>query len=168
MVVILELQEFLKKDKTARKIFGRMELEIVLKQLEGIKLSQSEKNRLSRDIRPKLRLIKDISRFEDEFELKKDADNLRLVEKAVNLILEDELKHSVKAILLFGSHAKGEATKMSDVDIAVEFDKIPDLITFIHIEGILEKRLGKKVDLVRKEAIRKELKEGILNEMVAI
>ena len=123
-MVIFRLREFLRSNSNARKIFGKKEIEIILKQLDGISLSQSEKNRLSRDVRPKLMLIKEISKFDDEFELKKDADNLKIVDKAVQLILQDELKDKIKAILLFGSHVKGIVTKRSDIDICVIFDKI--------------------------------------------
>jgi len=123
-MVIFRLREFLRSNRNARKIFGKKEIEIILKQLDGISLSQSEKNRLSRDIRPKLMLIKEISKFDDEFELKKDADNLKIVDKAVQLILQDGLKDRIKAILLFGSHVRGIVTKRSDIDICVIFDKI--------------------------------------------
>ena len=124
MVIILILKNFLKSNKNARKIFGRKELEIVFKQLHGIKLTQSEKNRLSRDIRPKLQFMKEISKFEDEFELKKNADNKKLTEQVVQLILQDELKDKIKAVLLFGSHVKGVITKRSDIDICVVFTDI--------------------------------------------
>ena len=124
MVIILKLKEFLKSNTNARKIFGKKEIGIILKQLDGISLTQSEKNRLSRDIRPKLNFIKEISDFEDEFELKKDQYAKNIIDKAVNLILQDKLKDNIKAILLFGSHAKGIVTTRSDVDICVVFDKI--------------------------------------------
>ncbi len=45
--------QFLKKNENTRKIFGVRELKIIEKQLLGINLTQSEKNRLSRDIRKK-------------------------------------------------------------------------------------------------------------------
>ena len=124
MVIILELKEFLKSNTNARKIFGKKEIGIILKQLDGISLTQSEKNRLSRDIRPKLNFIKEISNFEDEFELKKDANNIKIIDKAVRLILQDELKNKIEAILLFGSHVKGIVTTRSDVDICVVFTDI--------------------------------------------
>ena len=124
MVVILELKEFLINNKNARKIFGKKEIGIILKQLDGISLTQSEKNRLSRDIKPKFEFIKEASKFEGEFELKKDADNLKIIDKAVQLILDDELKDRIRAILLFGSHAGGVVTKRSDIDICVVFDEI--------------------------------------------
>ena len=120
----MALKEILKLNKDARKVFGKKEIEIILKQIDGITLTQSEKNRLSRDIRPKLRFIKEISKIEDDFELKKDADNLKLIDKAVQLILKDELKNRIKVILLFGSHVKGMVTKRSDIDICVVFSDI--------------------------------------------
>src|SRR3990167_2067971 len=103
MVVILRLKEFLTSNMNARKIFGKKEIGIILKQLDGISLTQSEKNRLSRDIKPKFKFIKEASAFGGEFELKKGADSLILVDKAVQLILHDELKGRIKAVLLFGS-----------------------------------------------------------------
>lgn len=120
----MRLKEFLKDNINARKIFGKKEIGIILKQLDGVTLTQSEKNRLSRDIKPKFEFIKEASKFEDEFELKKDADSLRLIDKAVQLILHDELKNRIRAILLFGSHATGIVTKRSDIDICAVFTDI--------------------------------------------
>ena len=77
-------------------------------------------------------------------------------------------KYKVKEIGLFGSCIRGERGKRSDVDILVEFEEVPDLFKFIELERHLEGILGLKVDLVRKEALRKELKERILAEVVSI
>jgi predicted nucleotidyltransferase len=87
-------------------------------------LTQSEKNRLSRDIRPKLKVVEEVAKVKDEFELKKDATAKRKIEKVVDIVLHDELKDKIKAILLFGSHVKGKITKRSDIDICVVFDDI--------------------------------------------
>ncbi|MBI2658333.1 nucleotidyltransferase domain-containing protein [Candidatus Woesearchaeota archaeon] len=118
------LSEFLKHNKNARKIFGKKELEIILKQLDGLPLKQSERNRLSRDIKPKLEFIKEISKFDREFRLKKDQDAKKIIDKAVQFILQDELKDKIEAILLFGSRVTGIVTPRSDIDICVVFDKI--------------------------------------------
>src|SRR3989344_6731076 len=117
MVIILSLRNLLKNNKEARRIFGEKELKIMIKQLEGITLTQSEKNRLSRDIKPKLRVVKELSEFSDEFEMKKDQETKRLIDQAVDLILKDQFKDRIQSILLFGSHAKGEATIRSDIDV---------------------------------------------------
>ncbi|MCD6448591.1 MAG: nucleotidyltransferase family protein [Thermoplasmata archaeon] len=77
-------------------------------------------------------------------------------------------KYKIKEIGIFGSFVRGEEDKESDVDIVVEFEEVPGLIKFIEIEEYLSKLLGRKVDLVRKPAIRKELKDKILKEVVYI
>ena len=123
MVIILTLKNLLKSNRDARRIFGKREIEIILRQLDGLKLTQSEKNRLSRDIKPKLEFIKKINTFEDEFKLKKNQNNKRLIEEAVNIILDDKLKREIKAILLFGSFADNSNIFRSDIDICVIFKK---------------------------------------------
>ena len=69
----MAILHFLKTSPEARKIFGKRELEIIEKQLLGISLTQSEKNRLSRDIRKKLEFVKELSIYIKEFKLKKGA-----------------------------------------------------------------------------------------------
>lgn len=118
------LKQFLQNNKDARKVFGEKELEIIFKQTDGFSLTQSQKNRLCRDIRPKLRFMREISQFENEFELKKDAGTIYLVNKAVHVILQDKLREHILAILLFGSHVKGTVTPRSDIDICVVFSHI--------------------------------------------
>ena len=124
MMIILALKEFLKTSKNARRIFGKKEIEIMLKQLEGLPLKQSERNRLSRDIKPKLEFIREVSKFENEFELKKDQDAKKIIDRAVKIILQDKLKDKIEAILLFGSRVNGIVTPRSDIDICVVFDEI--------------------------------------------
>src|SRR3989338_10305241 len=126
MVINLKLLQCLKNQK-ARKIFGKKELSIIAKQLAGLRLTQSEKNRLSRDIRPKLEFIGEIAQFRDEFRLAKSQDNKALMGKAVDAILRDGQKDTIEAILLFGSFADGTFSSLSDIDICVVFRKNPTL-----------------------------------------
>ena len=74
-------------------------------------------------------------------------------------------QYGVKEIGIFGSFARGEQKRKSDVDVLVDFDNVPDLIKFIELERKLQRLLGMKVDLVRKQAIRDELKDSILREL---
>lgn len=145
----------------ARKVFGKKEIGIILKQLDGIHLTQSEKNRLSRDIRPKLKFIREISKFEDDFELKKGADTQKIIDKAVRIILKDELKKSIKAILLFGSHAGGIVTIRSDIDICVVFKNqvsSKEATKFrIRISGQLPDKMDIQVFNVLPQKIKKEI-----------
>ena len=91
----------------------------------------------------------------------------------INVILKEhkeELykKYKVKEIGVFGSIVRGEQKKRSDIDILVEFEEVPDLLKFINMERYLTRLLKKKVDLVRKEALRPELKDIILSEVVYV
>jgi predicted nucleotidyltransferase len=81
-------------------------------------------------------------------------------------LLEDRYK--VKEIGVFGSFVSGEQKRGSDVDILVDFYEVPDLFEFINLERYLQRILKKKVDLVRKPVVRKELKEKILREVVYV
>jgi protein gp37/predicted nucleotidyltransferase len=75
-------------------------------------------------------------------------------------------RFNVKRIGIFGSYVRGEQRRRSDLDILVEYSIVPDLLTFIELEMHLSELLEIKVDLVRKEGIRKELRRQILDEVV--
>ena len=120
----MNLHRFLKENVGARKIFGRRELRIIEKQLMGVNLTQSEKNRLSRDIRKKFEFINKVSRFENEFELKKGAEIKRIIEETREIILSNTLFKKIQKIILYGSVVENKLTFRSDIDIAVEFDNI--------------------------------------------
>ncbi|OIO41578.1 hypothetical protein COU56_04170 [Candidatus Pacearchaeota archaeon CG10_big_fil_rev_8_21_14_0_10_31_9] len=115
------LLSFIKENKDLRSIFGVRELKILEKQLLGINLTQSEKNRLSRDIRKKFRVIREISKYAEEFELKKASEIHRIIQNTKEDILSSEYFPKIKKIYLFGSSVKNERTFRSDIDIAVEF-----------------------------------------------
>lgn len=115
------LLNFIKKNRDLRAIFGARELKIMEKQLLGINLTQSEKNRLSRDIRKKLKVIKEISKYQEEFELKKASEIKIIIKDIKEDILSSEYFPRIKKIYLFGSSVKNERTFRSDIDIAVEF-----------------------------------------------
>jgi len=77
-------------------------------------------------------------------------------------------KYKIEKMGIFGSFVRGEEREESDIDILVEFEDVPGLIKFIEVEEYLSKLLGRKVDLVRKPAIRKELRPKILKEVVYV
>ncbi|MBI3334190.1 nucleotidyltransferase domain-containing protein [Candidatus Pacearchaeota archaeon] len=78
-------------------------------------------------------------------------------------------KHKVTKAGIFGSYARGEQKKNSDVDILVQIeDPEMGLIGFIQLKDLLKRALKKNVDLVEYECIRKELKKSILHDEVRI
>ena len=74
-------------------------------------------------------------------------------------------QYKIRELGIFGSLVRGEERKRSDIDVLVTFEEIPDLLRFIELERRLQRLLRKKVDLVRKEAIRPVIKERILREV---
>ncbi len=77
-------------------------------------------------------------------------------------------RYQVETIGFFGSYARGEQNKKSDVDVLVEFSQpnTIDLLDFIELEEFLSKKLGIKVDLVTKNALKPMIKDQILKETI--
>lgn len=159
----MDLVQFLKTNENARKIFGERELKIIEKQLNGISLTQSEKNRLSRDIRRKFQFIKDTSRFSDEFDLKKSQSIKSLIDEAKEVILEHNLRKRIKQIILFGSVVENKLTSRSDIDMAVIFDKITEKEAFEFRKNILG-QLPNKADVQVFNVLPEKIKEEIKNK----
>ncbi|MBU4246019.1 nucleotidyltransferase family protein [archaeon] len=77
-----------------------------------------------------------------------------------------EMRKDYKAevIGIFGSYARGEQKKGSDLDVLVRFYKGATLFDFVGLADFLEKKLKIKVDVVSEGGVRKELKKQIFNE----
>ena len=81
--------------------------------------------------------------------------------------LEPKLRElKVKEVYLFGSFARGDAARLSDIDIVVSCEDGITLFGLARIQRLLETSLGRYVDLVMKDAIRKEFRETVEREMI--
>ena len=70
---------------------------------------------------------------------------------------------------IFGSFARGDNKKGSDIDILVEFKEAPSLLTLIKLENDLSEILGIKVDLVTTGALKnKRIKKSIQKDLIKI
>ena len=94
--------------------------------------------------------------------LKKNA--LETIKPKIIKILK---KNKIKKAGIFGSYAKGEQKKNSDIDILIQPTKNMGF-KFAGLEIELSKKLGKKVDLVSYDGISPYLKEEILSQEVRI
>jgi len=77
-------------------------------------------------------------------------------------------RYKVKEIGLFGSFVRGEQKENSDIDLLTEFDENADLFDLIGLELYLEDMFKRAVDIVPKQALRAELRETVLQQVVAI
>jgi len=86
--------------------------------------------------------------------------------KTIDEHKEDLYALGVKALWLFGSVVRDEATSNSDVDVLVELGRPMGLFGLGAIQVRLEEILGCRVDLGIRGSIRPELKENIEAEML--
>ena len=75
-------------------------------------------------------------------------------------------KFGIHSLSIFGSVARNQAHKNSDVDILVDFEKPVGLFEYARLKIYLENVLERPVDLVTPEALRQELREDILREAI--
>jgi len=93
------------------------------------------------------------------------------VEKLVQLLrrLRGEVERRFRARIegVFGSWVRGEETEESDIDVLVEFLDGATLFEFVGLSQFLQgKLMGRDVDVVPRDALREELRERILSEVV--
>ncbi len=74
----------------------------------------------------------------------------------------------VQSLGIFGSTARDEAHAGSDVDVLVEFapNAPVSLFDFVRLQRHLEALLGSRVDLVEMAALKPQLRERVLRELV--
>jgi predicted nucleotidyltransferase len=153
----MALKKYLEKNKNARLLFGKSEIEIIRKQLLGLELSASEKTRLSRDIRKKFEVIEEISRFRKEFKLKKSQEIKFLIEESEEVIKE-RAGNNLKRIILYGSYAEGKQNKNSDIDLAIE---LKNKKNSEKLRAEILGELSEKIDLHIYDTLPKKVKDQI-------
>jgi predicted nucleotidyltransferase len=78
-------------------------------------------------------------------------------------------RFGVTDLAVFGSYAKGQQKRGSDIDILVELDKAYKTFdNYMELKFFLGRAIGRKVDLVLKDSVRAELKARILREAVHV
>jgi uncharacterized protein len=95
--------------------------------------------------------------------------NLNIIQRKLkNIMPVISRRFNIKRIGIFGSAARGQMRKSSDVDILVEFSKTIDLLDFVALEKYMSEQTGVKIDLVSYKALRPEFKNAILQEVVYV
>ncbi len=74
---------------------------------------------------------------------------------------------AVKEIGLFGSFSRNESHTQSDIDLLVELEK-PIGWKYFSLEPFLENIFKRKIDIVTKNALKLQLREKILNQVIYI
>ena len=92
--------------------------------------------------------------------------SLQRIKKIIVPILK---KNDVVKAGIFGSYARGEQKKGSDVDVLIKYGKKrKSLLDLVRLKLELEETLRKKVDIITYNSIHHLLKDEILKEEVKI
>jgi len=107
-------------------------------------------------------------------EKEKEADNtlitikkIEAIKKIIPKIIKILKKNKIKRVGIFGSYARGEQTKDSDIDILIQPAKNMGF-EFAGLEIQLSEKLKKKVDLVSYNGLSPYLKNKILSQEIRI
>ena len=79
-----------------------------------------------------------------------------------------ELKRQfhVERIGVFGSYARGDQKKRSDVDFLVTFDETISLFTLSGLYIYLQEQMGRNIDVVPFNSLRPELRKYVLKDLI--
>ncbi len=94
-------------------------------------------------------------------------ESIKRIEKSILPILK---KNGVVRAGIFGSYARGDAKRDSDVDVLIKIRKGKkfSLFDLVGLQMELEEKLGKKVDLLTYNGLSLHLKKYILEDEVRI
>ena len=93
---------------------------------------------------------------------------LHVTAKLRELMPTLKLQYDVASLGVFGSYLHDQQGPPRDLDILVTFVQPPSLLKYIELEFFLSDRLGVKVDLVMKEALKPRIGARILKEVVPV
>jgi uncharacterized protein len=88
--------------------------------------------------------------------------------KTRNIIINTLRDYNPVMIGIFGSYARNENQKKSDLDILVRFKSSLSFLQLVHLERLMSTKLGVKVDLVTEGAIKNRIVKESINKDLQI
>lgn len=82
----------------------------------------------------------------------------------------DEIRRRfhVSSLVLFGSHARDEAREGSDVDLLVDFAKVPSWAEYNQLIDYLEELLGTTVDLLAPNKLKPRMRRYVERDSIRV
>lgn len=93
------------------------------------------------------------------------ARKVRRERLAIKLLLA---KSGATNVRLFGSVARGEDTKHSDIDFLVDFDITQGLLPILKLNADLSKLLGERVEVAPEGALKRDVLKNALSEAIPL
>ncbi|HEX2051800.1 MAG TPA: nucleotidyltransferase domain-containing protein [Actinomycetota bacterium] len=78
------------------------------------------------------------------------------------------LRHGARAMWVFGSRARGDASPESDLDLLVAVSPRTSILDLIRMELELEELLGIDVQVVSEGSLRPPFRESVMREATAL
>ena len=85
--------------------------------------------------------------------------------KNLNKLFE---KYAVEKAYVFGSYARGDNKRESDIDLMLEFEKSPGLIDFVRLSNELEEYFGRPADVVTENSLVEQIKAFVEKDLTLI
>jgi predicted nucleotidyltransferase len=92
----------------------------------------------------------------------------QLLEEKRGEILRIASEHGAREVRVFGSVARGEADRESDIDFLVELEPGRSLLDLGGLQMELESLLGRRVDVVTARGLKARIRERVLREAVPV
>ena len=90
---------------------------------------------------------------------------LRILEKNKSHM---RTNYHIESLAIFGSVARRQNHRSSDVDILVRFSLLPSFFELAHIENFLRKELRMKIDLIIENGVDKSFLNRISNDLIYV
>ena len=100
-----------------------------------------------------------------ELKRKRKGNEFEKIKKQIIKILKEK---KIQKAGIFGSYARGDQKKNSDIDILIQPTKKLSGFEFFGFQDFLEKKLNKTIDLITYKSINQRIKEQILNQEIRI
>ena len=84
------------------------------------------------------------------------------------LLPEFQERYAVRSFSIFGSFARGEQTPESDLDVMVDFDRMPNLYDLVGLRLDMQDALGIDVDLIMRDGVKPHALPSILRDLVPV
>jgi uncharacterized protein len=93
------------------------------------------------------------------------------LEKVIQILKQNKRdlnRLGVKSLAIFGSTVRNEATGESDIDLLVEFEGPATFDGYMETKFLIEDVLGRRVDLVTRQALRPGMLQRVESEAVYV
>ena len=92
----------------------------------------------------------------------------KLLQSKREKILQIAARHGARKVRVFGSVARGEARRGSDIDFLVEMDEGRSLLDHAALILDLERLLKRPVDVASERGLRPPVRKEILKDAIAL